>query len=157
MREGSQGVSMRRALAWGGVLMVAVGLVAATGCRSRESARPAAAQLVPWERNLDAALERAGSENKLVMVDFYTDWCRWCRRLDQNTLGDANVLRALAHVVPVRLNAEKDGREVAARFRVDGYPTIVFLNASGAEVGRIPGYMEAGPFLEELEEIFKRG
>ncbi len=56
----------------------------------------------------------------------------------------------------VRLNAEKDGREAAERFNVDGFPTIVFLDAAGGEVGRIPGYMEPGPFLEELTNIMKK-
>ncbi len=114
------------------------------------------AAALPWERDLPTALTRAGSEKKLVMVDFYTDWCQWCKRLDQKTLSDAKVQEALQSVVTVRLNAEKDGREEAARFNVEGFPTLVFLNASGAEVGRIPGYMDPSPFLEELQEILKK-
>jgi thiol:disulfide interchange protein len=111
---------------------------------------------LPWERDLSSALARAGSENKIVMVDFYTDWCGWCRRFDQNTLSDSNVQRALERVVSVRLNAEKDGREAAERFRVDEYPTILFLDARGEEVGRISGYFEPGPFLAEIEDIIRK-
>ena len=122
---------------------------------SSSATAPGAAAL-PWERDLPKALARASEEKKLVMVDFYTDWCRWCQRMDQTTFADAKVQRALQRVVSVKLNAEKDGRAAAARFSVDGYPTIVFLNASGGEVGRIPGYLEPGPFLQELDDILKR-
>jgi thiol:disulfide interchange protein len=147
---------MKRASVWGVVLVVA--MVAAVILLPRGGGvQPAGgAAALPWERDLPTALNRAGSENKLVMVDFYTDWCQWCKRLDQNTFSDAKVQEALQQVVTVRLNAEKDGREAAARFNVEGFPTLIFLNASGAEVGRIPGYMDPSPFLEELQDILKK-
>ncbi len=149
---------MKRASLWGvvGVLALVVGVAALNrGAGSRAGAAGGAAA-VPWERDLPTALARAGSEKKLVMVDFYTDWCKWCKQLDQTTLADAGVQRALGRFVSVRLNAEKDGRDVAERFNVDGYPTILFLDAHGGEVGRIPGYLEPGPFLAELENVVKK-
>lgn len=146
---------MRSSLAVGLVLIGVAGLALLSGRQAHRTATSASA--IGWERDLDAALKRANTEKKLVMIDFYTDWCHWCQRFDQTTLTDGAVQKAIARVVPVRLNAEREGAQEATRLRVDGYPTIVFLSASGAEVGRIPGYLEAGPFLEELEDIFKRG
>ncbi|MFI5142478.1 MAG: thioredoxin family protein [Thermoanaerobaculales bacterium] len=149
---------MRSSLAVGLVLIGVAGLAFFSGRQSHHAtmAASAAASKIGWEHDLDAALKRANTEKKLVMVDFYTDWCRWCQRLDQTTLTDGAVQKAMAHVVPVRLNAEREGAQEASRFRVDAYPTVIFLSATGAEVGRIPGYLEAGPFLEEIEDIFKR-
>ena len=149
---------MKQASVWGVVTVLA--LVVAVVVLNRgagSSSQPGGgAVALPWERDLSSALARAGSENKIVMVDFYTDWCGWCRRFDQNTLSDSNVQRALERVVSVRLNAEKDGREAAERFRVDEYPTILFLDARGEEVGRISEYFEPGPFLAEIEDIIRK-
>ena len=149
---------MKQSSVWGVVTVLA--LVVAVVVLNRgagSSSQPGGgAVALPWERDLSSALARAGSENKIVMVDFYTDWCGWCRRFDQNTLSDSNVQRALERVVSVRLNAEKDGREAAERFRVDEYPTILFLDARGEEVGRISGYFEPGPFLAEIEDIIRK-
>ena len=146
---------MKQASVWGVVTVLA--LVVAVVVLNRgagSSSQPGGgAVALPWERDLSSALARAGSENKIVMVDFYTDWCGW---FDQNTLSDSNVQRALERVVSVRLNAEKDGREAAERFRVDEYPTILFLDARGEEVGRISGYFEPGPFLAEIEDIIRK-
>ena len=148
---------MRRAWMWGVVAVLAAVGFALLQDRGRTlDAEANGAAALPWERDLPTALSRASSENKLVMVDFYTDWCQWCKRLDQNTLADANVQRELGRVVSVRLNAEKAGREAAARFNVEGFPTLIFLDGSGAEVGRIPGYLEPGPFLEELRGILQK-
>ena len=150
---------MRSSIAAGLVVLGVAGLAffSARQVHQATMAANAAASAIGWEHDLGAALRRATTEKKLVMVDFYTDWCGWCKRLDQTTLADGAVQKAITHLVPVKLDAEREGAQEASRLGVDGYPTIVFLSSSGDEVGRIPGYLEAGPFLQELNNIFKRG
>lgn len=134
-------------------ILLAAGLVLATlACGSPESIG-AAASAPAWEDSLDQGLRRATAENKLVMVFFYTDWCGWCRKMDDSTFADGRVQEAMTRLVPVRLNAERNGRAEAARFRVNSYPNIAFLDASGRQVGRIPGFMPATAFLEELGDV----
>lgn len=111
---------------------------------------------IPWVGSLESARERAASERKLVMVQFYATWCGWCRRLDTRTLADERVVRALEAVVPVRLDAEGEGRAEASRMGVSGFPVTVFLTPDGREVGRISGYLDAEPFLQELAGILAR-
>ena len=133
-----------------GVLVVACG-------GAGESARGSTgANGLQWERDLGAALGKASSQGKIVMVDFYTDWCLWCKKLDQSTFTDTEVRRALAAVIPVKLNAEKDGRREAEYFNIEDYPTIIFLDAQGREISRVPGFMPAAPFLEELRDALRR-
>jgi len=146
---------MKRPWIWGVVVVLGAIALAVVQGRGGRSGGSGAADALPWAHDLPTALSQANSEKKIVMVDFYTDWCQWCKRLDQNTFSDTRVQQALAQLVPVRLDAEREGREAAARFQVDGYPTLIFLNAAGAEVGRIPGYMDPGPFLQELHSILK--
>ena len=112
---------------------------------------------VAWERNLARALTRASGEGKkVVMVDFYTDWCGWCKKLDETTLADPAVQASLRQVVSVKLDAERDGRADAERYGVEGFPTVLFLDSRGTEVARIPGYLPPGEFLEELNDILKK-
>lgn len=110
---------------------------------------------IRWERSVGSALDRARSENKLVMMSFHTDWCGWCKRMDRTTYADPRVQQAMERLVPVKLDAEKDGRQDAARYGVRGYPTVVFANSAGEEVARIPGYLEPTAFLEELEDVLR--
>jgi thiol:disulfide interchange protein len=133
--------------------MAAIVVIAALACASPDSSR--AASGVQWEKSFEAALQRAGKEKKLVMVFFYTDWCGWCRRMDQNTFADARVQAELSRLVPVRLNAEGNGRAEAARFRVNSFPVIAFLDATGRQVARIPGFLPPPAFLEELGDVLK--
>lgn len=133
------------------VLLVVVASTT-VACGSRPEAAAGAGGL-PYVATLDAARAQAAREGKLVMVNFYASWCGWCRKLESQTLADPQVVRALAPLVPVRLDGDREGRDEAARLKVRGYPTIVFLAADGREVGRIPGYLEPGPFLQELADI----
>jgi tetratricopeptide (TPR) repeat protein len=106
-----------------------------------------------YHGDLSAATKRAAEENTLVFVEFYTDWCSWCRRLESETLTDREVKDALSKFVAIRLNAEKDGIDAARRFGVDSYPTMIFLDPTGEEVERISGYLPPEKLVEELRRI----
>jgi thiol:disulfide interchange protein len=113
---------------------------------------------VSWGKDLPSALDRARSEGKPVLVNFYADWCVWCKRLESTTFRDAEVSVLLRdRVVPVSLDVDGAGRELSGRFEVDGLPTILVLDADGREIGRIPGYMPPTGFLERVNQLIGAG
>lgn len=98
----------------------------------------------------------ASQSGKLIMVDVYTDWCGWCKRLDRNTFSNAEVVGLASGFVAMKANAEKSGRALARRYRVRGYPTILFLDAGGDLAGRIDGYLGPSQFAQQLKRIKRR-
>ena len=107
-----------------------------------------------WFRgDLDAAVTAAAERDTLAFVEFKTEWCSWCRRLETETFTDREVRRELSSLVPIQLDAEADGAEAARRFDIDSYPTMVFLDGSGDEVERIVGYLPADALLKEIRRI----
>jgi thioredoxin-like negative regulator of GroEL len=63
------------------------------------------------------------------------------------------VIQSLGQFVPVKINAEKEGVAVAKRYGVQGYPTLLFIDAAGAAVAKIGGYLPPAPFNEQLTRI----
>jgi thioredoxin-related protein len=107
-----------------------------------------------WFRGeVEDARVAAAARDTLVMIEFYTDWCNWCRRLESDTFSAPEVKRELGRFVSLRRNAEKEGAGLADRFEVDSYPTIVFLDPEGNEMDRILGYLPPDKFLSRVERI----
>ena len=110
------------------------------------------AKEVPWAKSFSAAKATAIGYHRLVMVDFYTDWCGWCKKLDTTTYEDNAFAQAAEQVVPVKVNAEKEGITEARKYGVKVYPTILFIDPSnGKVVSTISGYLPTGPFLTEID------
>lgn len=105
--------------------------------------------------SFDEALTRARSEKRILLVDVYTDWCGWCKKLDREVFGDARVSEAARGLIAVRVNAEKGGETVAQRYDVQGYPTVLFLDGSGKIVKRIDGYVDATEMLRIISALPK--
>jgi hypothetical protein len=77
----------------------------------------------------------------------------WCRRLDADTFADSRVQGELNQLVALRLDAEKSGADLAGRFGVNSYPTVIFTDADGTEIERISGYLPPDGFVEEVQRI----
>jgi thioredoxin-related protein len=106
-----------------------------------------------FKGDLEAARAEAGRRDTVVMIEFYTDWCNWCRRLEADTFSTSAVRRELEHIVSLRRDAEKDGADLAVRFGVDSYPTMIFLDPAGNEIDRIIGYLPPDAFVGRLDRI----
>ena len=109
---------------------------------------------IPWEPSLDAALTHASDSSKHVIVDYYTDWCKWCKVMEDSTFTDSNVILSSERFVFVRINAEIDTARARA-FGVNGYPTIVLLDKTGNEVDRVQGYYPPAEFLKVMDGYLK--
>jgi thiol:disulfide interchange protein len=112
-----------------------------------------------WENDYDTALKKAKKDKKLVMVDLYTDWCGWCKKLDRDTYSDKNVQAMLGKsFVAVKLNPEKSPRanQLARQFGTRGFPHILFLDDSGKMISEISGYRPAKDFQESLDAVLKK-
>jgi len=144
----------RRSLA-AGLLLVAAGL-ASPGCGRSRGSRGAEApdpSGVFSSLSYTQALDEARAGNRLVMLDVYTDWCGWCKKLDRETYGDVRVAAALKNVISIRVNAEKGGESVAAKYGVRGFPTVLFLSASGDVVRKVEGYVDADEMLRIVASL----
>jgi thiol:disulfide interchange protein len=104
----------------------------------------------------DAALAEAKRADKVVMIDFFTTWCGPCKKLDRVTWKDPEVVKWLGeHAVAMKVDAEKNV-ELAKRFQVNAYPTMVFVDGGGKEVERLLGYYEPPAFLEKARGLRER-
>jgi len=105
---------------------------------------------------LDAKISSA--TGKVVMLDFYADWCTSCKEMELFTFSDAGVKAALKDVVLLQADVTDNTPEDLAllqRFNLFGPPGIIFFNRSGQEIKpiRVIGYESAPQFLATVNRV----
>lgn len=113
---------------------------------------------IKWEKDLESAVKKAKSKNMPIMIDVYTDWCTWCKELDKNTYANKKVIDIAKKVVSVKLNPEtsKEGAQIAEKYGVKGYPTVLFINADGIVLENVGGYIEGEKFVPYIQNALNR-
>mgnify|MGYP001085696504 CR=1 FL=1 len=107
-----------------------------------------------YKGNWNALKTRARRLRKPFFVDVYTTWCGPCKSMTRNTFSASSVgSYANRNFVAYKLDAEKgEGRNIARRYRVRAYPTILFFDANGNLTGREVGYQNARKFVQTLQK-----
>jgi len=113
------------------------------------------AYAVWWEDDLETALAKAKKSQKPVMVDFYTEWCGWCKKLDSDTYSDNKVDGLAKKFICVKVDGDKN-REAASKYQIEGYPTIIFLSYEGKIDERVVGYRDANSFAGIMSSVLKK-
>ncbi len=83
-----------------------------------------------WRSDLVTALAEAKASGKPVLLDFRADWCVACVELERKTWPDAEVRKALAEIMPLRMDMtvnNEANRQLQSRFQVKGLPTVILL------------------------------
>src|ERR1051325_3693222 len=122
-----------------------------------------------WLNSLPKALEHAKKEKKLVLLDFNgSDWCPPCIKLKKDVFGSADFKKfAKDNLVlvdvdfprrkaqPADIKAANDA--LSEKYKIEGFPTIIVLNADGKEVNREVGYDGESPkdYVGKLKKLKK--
>ena len=116
-------------------------------------------------KNFNDGIAEAKKSNKKVLIDVYTDWCTWCKKMDAVTYADKNVKEYLEkNFVLIKLNAEGagvityEGQKIspaafAQQMGVDGYPATLFMKGNGEPITILPGYSEPKTFIHVISYI----
>jgi len=113
--------------------------------------------------------EKSKFEKRKIFVDIYTDWCGWCKKMDQSTFSDEAVVEYInKHYYAVKFNAEYrnditwNGKVYQyTRYGNRGYhqlatsllhnklsfPSLAFLDENHNLIQAIPGFQDQRYFL----------
>ena len=140
-----------------------------TAHKAAAQTKEAKAEKIQW-LTIEEAVKKMEKEPRKIVIDVYTDWCGWCKKMDQSTFTDPEVAAYVnKHYYAVKLNAEgKDPIHVNNRtykynpeYKVHelaitflkgqmSYPTTVYLDEQLRILTPVPGYLDAPTFSKIL-------
>ena len=123
---------------------------------------------IQWMK-FEEAIAANEKNPKMILVDVYTDWCGWCKKMDKETFTDPQVIAHFQkNFYAVKLNAEDTNRsfqfmgktfteaQMAASMRVNSYPNFVVIEPSLQNIAQLPGYREPTAFLAGLADLIDK-
>ena len=118
-----------------------------------------AEEKIQWAESIGKGLAEAKKTGKPVMMDFYTEWWGWCKRLDADTFTDEKVIALSKKFVNLKVNPEDadhpENEEARIKYGINGYPVVAFLTAEAELIHLNHGYSPPEEFFPVMENIFK--
>ena len=128
--------------------------------------QPVGSEPVTWQ-DFNTGLKLAKEQKKPVILDFYADWCFWCKKMEAEVFNDAAVAARLKKdFITVRIHTDTNPgetinykthvltkQEFLMMFGVQGLPTVFFLDREGNPITKIPGFVDSKVFNSLLNYV----
>lgn len=102
------------------------------------------------------AQQLAIKEGKFLFVDFYTEWCRPCKEMEQNVFAVNEVGHYMnQNFISIRIEAEKEETALAQKLKIAAYPTMVFYDSNGKLMVQVEGALNSTSFLDLVHSLVK--
>ena len=107
---------------------------------------------IDWHVNLEEALNLAKKSDKSVLLEFFTEWCPYCKFIDERIFNSPRGEEIpIEKFVFVRLDGDKSENQlIMDKFGIKGFPTFIILSNNGREVSRFNDVNSAAEFSSYL-------
>lgn len=104
-----------------------------------------------WEEVLTLAKE----ENKIIFLDAYTTWCGPCKKMSRDVFPLPSVGKIYNEkFINIKMDMEKGGGvDVAKRYNIRAFPTLMFVSGNGEVVHRVAGYQSGERMLKLADDV----
>ena len=113
--------------------------------------------LFHWANTLQDGQALAKKQNGFTLAKFETSWCAPCRVMKLEAFQDEKIAKLLSKAVIVPIDGDsQEGQVLMDKYKVDTYPTLVFIKPDGTVFGTIIGYMNVDWLDREVKRVFER-
>jgi thioredoxin-related protein len=114
---------------------------------------PARADDIRWRHDYSGARKEAQERDLPLLLDFGTETCHWCKRLDATTFRHETIVSVInQRFIPLKVDAEKQST-LAEALHIRSYPTLVLAGSDGKIIGTLEGYLDASRLHEQLQRV----
>lgn len=110
---------------------------------------------IAWNKSFDAAKIKAEKENKIIYAVITSETCRWCRKLENETLKKKKVIQNLnRNYAAVALTRGKD--KYPPCLKAPMVPMSYFLTPEGNVLYSVPGFWSEEDYLSMMADVERK-
>lgn len=125
-------------------------------------------QSLQW-MDFNEGIKKALKEKKMVLLDFYTNWCGFCKKMHKEVYSDKKVQEILnKYFVTIKIDGDNEkylfqynNKQYKAvdffyLFEIEGFPTTAFIDEKGEIITSLPGYIPVHIFQSLLVYVYSK-
>jgi thioredoxin-related protein len=111
---------------------------------------------IRWRQSYADAYQESQKTGKPMFMEFGSEGCFWCKKLEANTLSNADIAKLVNEkFIPVKIDAQNE-LDLCRAVGVQSLPTLFVLAPDRTILNRYDGYAEAEPILLFLRQGLER-
>ncbi len=110
---------------------------------------------IKWNDSFEAAKAKAQKEDKIIYALITSETCRWCRKLESETLDEQKIINNLnSKYSAVALTRDKDSYPPCLKAPM--VPMSYFLTPEGTVLYSVPGYWNEEDYLSMMGDVERK-
>ncbi|MBW1650573.1 MAG: thioredoxin fold domain-containing protein [Deltaproteobacteria bacterium] len=107
---------------------------------------------ITWHK-YGEGIKLAKEQKKKVFIDFYADWCVFCKKMEKKTFANADIANYMnQNFIAIKVFTDVE-QKLTNEYEVTGLPSFWFLDEKNKRISKLPGFVSASKLMPILKFI----
>lgn len=101
-------------------------------------------------------IDSAKTKKKIILIECTAEWCLPCKQMEKYSFTDSVLINyAKKNLICKKWDASSfDDYEWLTKYKVEHFPTLLFLSYDGRELSRLTGFQTSKNIIDASEKIY---